>query len=497
MRIKVFILCFIVSATAFAQNGYYFAGLDTLPDLALTAKTIDLKYPVEMYNVKAIGMGNTQMALGKTFNAMMYNPAFLGNPQKRFDILGIGTSLPPNTYDAAWYLSDNMDEFLDATSLTQVYESAEAFFAANTMEDRLNALHEIKDGMQFTLDLVEKVTGPAENPYRHGVSAIPSITAQYGNWGFSLFGFGYSGFAVQLSPTLESLIDIDIPENLDNPLESAKSITKVLGTLSTVFLGKSQGFVNEVYPIAFYMAYLDIVGSVGYGFQWRDHWMFGANLKVVNRRFSTNRIAVIDYDEILNEALNKLESDETGITADLGCLYKFDFGTSIGLSLQNLVPIQTIKESITTDFRSSPRFIFERNPNGSIHTNAEGDTAIVAAFRKISVERPFELTSPFIISAGVSHSVTNNWDVALDWVDIAEEDSRYTKTTQRIRLGTEYRFNLWKNKYILSIRSGMADEKGALGLGFNIMNYLQLDAAYAYDRFVDTYSYFGQIKFGW
>jgi len=85
----------------------------------------------------------------------------------------------------------------------------------------------------------------------------------------------------------------------------------------------------------------------------------------------------------------------------------------------------------------------------------------------------------------------------LDWVDIAEQDSRFKKSTQRFRLGTEYRFKMLKDHLMLSLRSGMADEKFCFGTGLNFSRYFQIDGAYAYDQFVKSYSYFTQVKFGW
>ncbi len=499
LKKSLIILCSLFfCASLYAQNSYYYSRFITdLPEQNFTAETKDLNYPINMYNVKAIGMGNTQIANGNHFNAMTYNPAFLGRSKKSFEIIGVGASMPPNTYDAAWFMADNMDEFIEATSLTAVYEGVNAFFTDGaTIQQRIDALHQVQDGMQFTLDLVNKVTGPPTNPYIHGVSAIPSINVQYGNWGLSLFGFGYSGFAVAMSPTLESLSSLQIPENLDQPLLAAKSLAQMLGILSTVFLGPGEGFVKEVFPMAYYMSYIDLVGTVGYGFQWKKNWLFGANLKVVNRRFSTNRVPVVDYDQIIEEALSVLDTEIWGVTGDLGCVYQSSFGTNFGLSLQNIIPVNSISKSFETSFRK-PVIYYDRDLQGNLITNAEGDTAMVSAYRTINLTRPFELKSPFIANIGIYHPLTKDWDVSLDWVDVLEQDSRYESTIGRVRFGSEYRLEPWKDKLLLSLRAGVADENFCFGLGLNITKYFQIDGAYAYDRFVDTYSYFSQVKIGW
>jgi len=497
-KIRIFtFLILLLTVNAFAQNSYYYSQTRSIPPINIAAETIDLQYPINMENIKAIGMGNTQTANGKTFNAMMYNPAFLGRHKKTFEVFGLGASMPPDTYDAAWFLEKNMDEFNEAISLDQLWDGVNKFFAQGaSLEDRLVALNEIQEGMKFTLDLVSEITGSAEDPQIHGISVLPSISVQHGHWGFSLYGFGYSGFVVELSPTLETLSEIEIPENMDNPVLSAKSAAKIMATLATDFLSGGETFSDEIFPIAYYMSYIDIIGAFGYGFQWKDNWMFGANLKVVNRRFITDRIAVIDYDQILNDAWDNLKSDVTGITFDVGGLYQSSFGTSFGLSLQNIIPLQTIKKSINTEFKF-PKLFFDRDENNQIITNAEGDTAIASSVREVTVNRPFELKCPFIVNIGVCHPITPNFDVALDWVDIAEQDSRYERIAERIRLGTEYRLKTWKDRLMFAFRVGMADERLTLGLGLNITKYFQIDGAYAYDRFVEAPSYFGQIKIGW
>ena len=492
-------ICFLfllINAQLLAQNSYYYSRNITLPPQHITANKIDLQYPLKMENVKAIGMGNTQVALGRHFNAMMYNPAFLGRKQNQFEIFGLQASLPPDTYDAAFFLKDHLNEFTDAISLHQVYDGVNAFYAPNaSVEQKLDALNQIQDGMQFTIDLVSQVIGDSQNPKKHGLSLLPAISFQYGNWGFSLYGFGHSGFVVQQSPTLEALLEIDIPDNLDNPVEAAKAVAQTMGVLATVLLG-NETFSNEVFPIAYYLSYIDMVGALGYGYQINDKILLGANLKVVNRRFTTNRIHVSDYNQILSDAWQNLKSYVTGLTLDVGGLYQSPYGTSIGISLQNIIPMKTISKSVDTEFRF-PRVYYDRDENGNIITNALGDTALVSSYQHVKVTRPFDLKAPIIANFGVSQAITKNWDVALDWFDIAEQDSRFKKTLQRIHLGTEYRLNILKDSIMFSLRSGMADEKFCFGLGLNFGRYFQIDGAYAYDQFVKSFSYFTQVKFGW
>jgi hypothetical protein len=292
------------------------------------------------------------------------------------------------------------------------------------------------------------------------------------------------------------LMEIEIPENMDNPVQAARAAAQIFGTLAHAFLFESESLVNEVYPMAFYMAYVDIVLAVGRGFQLNEDLAAGVNLKLVNRRFSTERVPVSDYEAILSNAWSTLQKDVTGLTADIGAVYTLPFGTRIGASLQNIIPIKSISNQIETPFRF-PQVAYDRDEDNTIITNAAGDTALVSTYRRINVIRPFSLNTPLIANVGLSHSVTPSWDLAFDWMDVTEQDTRYRKTTERIGLGTEFRFGVWQDKLRLALRTGLADEHWTAGLGVSILNHVWVDGAMAFDRMVKSHSYFTQIKVGW
>lgn len=494
---RILIVPCLIAGSLSAQNHYYYSRYLSLPEQTATAKTIDLAYPVQMEDVRTIGMGNTQVAGEKAFNAMMANPAFLARSDRSFEVFGFTANLPPETYDAAFYLADHMAEFEEALSLHQIWDGVNAFFAENaTLDDRFIALNTIQDGMRFTLDLFENVIGDSENPQKHAIALLPSVQAQWDRWGVSLYGYGHSTFVVHQSPTLDRLMAIDVPENMDDPLQAAKAAAELFGTLAHVFLFEPESMANEVFPMAFYMAYVDMVFSVGRGFTVHEKLHLGMNLKLVNRRFSTDRVPVSDYEAILSKAWSNLQKDVTGVTADAGAIYTLPFGTRIGASLQNILPVSSLEGQIVTSFRF-PQIRRDRDENGDIITNAEGDTALVSTYRRINVIRPVSLKTPFIANIGFSHPITPDWDVALDWVDVAENDTRYGKTTERIGLGTEVRFGVWRDRLRIAVRTGMADDHWTGGLGATILDHVRLDGAVAWDRMVKARSYFAQIKVGW
>lgn len=477
------LLSLSIAASAFPQA-------TELPHQYITAETVHLKYPVNSMDVRAIGMGNAQIANGKSYNAMMYNPALLGHKRFSIELLGIQAGMPSATYDAANYLSQHIDEFNEAISLNQIWDGLDQLTQPGASNaQKLQALHDIQDGLVFVNDLFLEVTGPGDNPKIHGINLLPGISAQVGNFGFSLYGFGQAGFMVQLSPTFESLLDIEIPSTLDNPVATARAIIQLTAALAPAVIGPRK-FSEKAYPTAFYSSYFDIVGTAGYGLPINNNLTIGANLKIINRRFLIDRIAVDDYDEIISNAWDKFKSDVTGVTGDLGAHYQFKFGTSIGAAFQNIIPVKEIKKSIDTEFKFSKIIKYDVTNDGKIDS-------LQYVTWETTVTRPFALKVPFIMSLGVCHPLTKNWDIAFDWVDMLENDSRYENTEDRIRLGTEYRFNILKSALTVTPRLGLSDQRIALGMGLNLFKFLHLDGAYAYDRFVNEYAYYGRLKIGW
>jgi hypothetical protein len=458
-----------------------------LPHQYITAETINLEYPVNAFDVRAIGMGNTQIANGRTFNAMLYNPALLGHERNSIEYFGIQAGMPPTTYDAVNYLSKHISEFEEAVSLNQVWDGLDQLtMPGATPDQRLRALHDIQDGLVFVDDLFYEVTGPGDDPKVHGTSLVAGVCGQIGNFGFSLYGFGQAGFILQQSPTFEALLEVEVPENLDNPVATARAIIQLKTALAPAIIGPRK-FSDKVYPTAFYSSYFDIVATAGYAMPVYKNITIGGNLKIINRRFLLDKIAVKDYDEIISSVWEKFQSDITGITCDLGAYYQFKSGTSIGATFQNIIPVQKIKKSVDTEFK------FHRIEKFDINANGQIDSLKYVTW-EATVTWPFDLKVPFIISFGADHPITENWDISIDWVDIAENDTRYEKTEDRIRLGTEYRYNALEQALLIIPRLGLSDQRLTLGLGFDIIQHIYIDGAYAYDRFVNKNAYYAQFK---
>jgi hypothetical protein len=317
---------------------------------------------------------------------------------------------------------------------------------------------------------------------------------QVDNWGFSIYGVSQTGFQLQSSQAVSALASVHIPSTLEEL--TPELVLDLLTAVEPLF--DAQGNLREdVLPVVYALSYLDIVGTAGYAHQFTKDLSVGAAVKVINRRFSTKRIAVDYYDSILSEARKDFDHSVTGVTLDLGGLWSVpNTGLGIGVSLQNLIPMNSLESIASVPLYLSGIQDYDRDQFGNpIVTN--GDTALVAAEQNVLVQVPFELDIPLIVNFGSVYRLTDKWDIAFDWVDIGEQDSRYEETVDRIRLGTEYRLTTGDEGVGVAFRGGMAHTRPTVGVGFDFFNVVTLDAAYAYDSFVGEPAYFAQLGVGW
>lgn len=494
--LSVAFLLVAVVATA-ASQGYYVGQRFQLPDTTLFTETIALPISPNRDDVKAIGMGKTQIANGITFNAMMYNPALLARNKFRLDIAGFQASIPRTTLSAIDFISANKDQFKSGLFLKQISDGVSEFNNATTLQQRNAAIQKINSGLTFMNSLQSKVVGSEAAPRTHGIGLVPNIQAQFGNWGVSLFATAQAGFQIQPGKTVSDILALKLPSNPDD--FTVEAITNLAGIILPLFdPNTGQLDLSEALPVAYAISYVDIVGAAGYAYDVGSGLNVGANLKIINRRISTKRIASDNLDNIVSESRTDFLTSKTGFTIDLGALYTIaSTGTEIGLSLQNVIPLQTISSSASVNFEAGAIVDYQRDTVGTPIVNANGDTALVAVQRLISIKVPFELKTPFVASLGARHPITNDWDVALDWFDIFDQDVRFEKYVERIRLGTEYRLEAIKDMLGIALRAGLADNQLTVGLGLNVFRVVQIDGAIAKDQFIGETAYYGQVRIGW
>lgn len=482
-------------------GGYVVVEEVALPDTAVITDATGIPQSPNRVDVKAIGMGKTQVANGARFNAMMDNPALLSRKRFSVDLLGIQASIPQATLDAAKFVKDNRSQFTDGFFFTQINEGVAAYQQAGTIEDRLDAIATINQGLLFPNELLKETVGKQDDPNTHGINAVPNLQVQLGNWGASLYSTAQIGFQVSPGNSIDQLLSVQIPEGADDL--SPEVLKTLSGVVSSVF--EADGSLSsEGLPQVFATTYLDVVGAVGYARQVKPDLDVGANVKVLHRRFTTKNIDANNLDDILGEAGNDLKKSVTGLTLDLGALYEYKkTGTRFGLAIQNLVPVKKItstagftfvnsQEYYLSDDNGDPLVGFVDPQDGSFFPDSRGDTLLSAETQRIQVQAPLQLKVPTLVNAGATHPLRPNWDVSVDWVDILAQDDKYDHYVGRFHVGTEYRLL----KGMVSLRGGIADEHPTLGAGLSF-KILQVDAAYAYDNFIGDNAYFIQLKTGW
>jgi len=445
--------------------------------LMLSPEVTHWSVSINRDDVKAIGMGNTQVADGKTFNAMEYNPALLVHERTAVDVIQIQASLPQNSFNAFSFLRDNKDQLKTGQFYQNIRDGFNSYIAPGaTPQQQAIAIQQINQGLSFVNQFQQKVLGPPENPNVQGALLIPDIQVQVGNLGFSVHASMRAALSAYPGEILSKLFALQLPSDLSSLTPSQQ---QTLGDFVNLLLDRATGqpiYQNAV-PPTFAVSYLDIVGMAGYGYRLNPDIDLGADLKILNRRASTRVVTADNYNSILNNLGKDFQNSVTGVTLDLGGLYHVKTtGTDIGLTLQNIIPLPKTTSNVAF---TTP-----------VH-DALGNLVID------SVNQAVEFSVPFLMNLGVSHPLMRNWDVNFDWVDIAAQDERHVNFGGRLRLGTEFRLDAIPNMLGIALRGGVAERKLAGGAGINLFRVVQIDAAYAWDEYVNDDALFVQLRIGW
>jgi hypothetical protein len=472
--------------TLFARvPGLFLLCLSVLLTPAASTQVIEVtgdvaKIPVSpnREDVKAVGMGRTQIANGYHLNGMLYNPAVLARSKTRIDILTLSGELPKDTPDALALLRDEYEQFTTGQFLKDINAGAKElqdYFKGVPGADQTHALSLLNRGLGFTRQLQEKVLGTPEVPMVHGAAVIPAIQLQIGNFGFALYGNVQAGFQAAPTATTNRLYSLHLPSKLEDL--TADEIDNLLEIVGGLFDAGGNLSLDGAIPVTYALGFFDVVGAAGYGRQITPELSVGGTFKVINRRFSNKIIDASNYGDIMGELRSEFNASVTGVSFDLGAMYHVPkTGLDLGLSLQNVIPMKSLESTVTVR---------------AVVYDSLGNPY------NIRVRAPFELTLPFLANLGANYRITKSWDASLDWVDIASQDDKYENYFDRVRIGTEYRLDAVRDKLGIAFRGGLAAARPTAGLGVNIYNIVQLDAAYAYDPFFNEYAWYGQLRFGW
>jgi hypothetical protein len=413
---------------------------------------------------------------------MLYNPAVLARSKTRIDILTLSGELPKDTPDALALLRDQSSQFTTGQFLKDINAGAKElqdYLKGVPGADQTRALSLLNKGLDFTRQLQEKVLGTPEVPKVHGAAVIPTIQVQVGNFGFALYGTVQAGFQSAPTATTNRLYSLRLPSSLENltPEDIANILDIVADVVTIDSTGKLQLSKEGAIPMTYALGFFDVVGAAGYGRQITPELSVGGTLKVINRRFSNKVIDAENYNNIMSELRKEFNASVTGVSFDLGAMYHVPkTALDLGLSLQNVIPMKSLSSDVVLR---------------AVVYDSAGNAY------NVRVKAPFELTLPFLANLGANYRITKSWDASLDWVDIASQDDKYENYFDRFRIGTEYRLDAVRDRLGIAFRGGLAAARPTAGLGVNIYNILQLDAAYAFDPFFNEYAWYGQLRIGW
>ncbi len=494
--LALFALGILFPADVSSQT-YFIDTTIVLPAEIYRGNITPLSLSIAREDVKAIGMGRTQIGLNRRGPSMLANPAFLATSKTTLDLLNVKVGIPGQTLSATGFIEDNVVQFQQGIFLKEIRAGIVDFDNAVTPEQALAAIRRMNNGLQFITDMVTDVSGGEENPMTHGVHVLPAFQAQVGHFGFSLSATAQSGFQVSSGRALEALNGFKIPEDLTDVNALAASIQSLFLAIDGLFDEDGEVALDAL-PSVYALSYLDIVGTAGYGMRLSNNIDAGVNLKIINRRFSTSRIPATSLEDLISETRTNFEASVTGFTFDAGIIYTLPSArTRIAATAENILPVKTILSDMKVRIvESFPIYARDFYPDGPIKT-VGADTGLALIRLPLEVQIPFELKAPLILSAGVSHQLASNWDAALEWNDIATQSSLYETTLQRIRLGTEYRFKPIPGILDAAARLGFAQDHMTYGIGLDLFKVVEIDGAVAFDRFTAATSYFAQLRLGW
>jgi hypothetical protein len=470
----VLVAAFLTAGQVSAQ-GFYLNREVQLPDTSFTTPFPRQALPVVFPDTRSAGMGRTRIADENALTSFRYNPGFLGRTDRVAGTGGIIANAPVQTVDAVVFIGGNVPELEGAVSLRALQDAVDAY--RNGVGFTQQVEEKLANVYAFGQELFAKVVGDPDNPDLHGAMLDVSAQMQVGHWGFSLDGYGQTAMAAYPGPILSTLTGIYLRTDFSDSTEAAEALAE-LGALVDEIRDPLTGNVKPGALPAFYsLTYMDIVATAGYGLMVADSLSVGANLKIINRRFSAARISAATAGDITQELFGDLKSGVTGVTFDLGAVYRTTAGLTIGMNLQNLVPVSVLSSGYSLNFNS---FNVRRDLDsaGNPIVNADGDTALVASAQNTLIEGPAELALPFVANIGAMFRINEDWDASFELVDIAQQVSTYENYAQRFGFGMEYRFHFFGDYLHVAPRIGFASTELTAGLGVSYRGFITLNAAY-------------------
>ncbi len=510
VRIRTVVLGALLLMSAvegLSQPGYVVVATSDVPNpIPIIAPPTMLTLVPAREDIRSLGRGGAMTALGTSFNPLQANPALLGMGAGSVEVVGIAGGISPSTVRALAFISDHLGDFENGDFLVLIGEGYEEYRTGLTATARQGGLDKMRRGLAFPSDVIREVTGPGGQLRAHGASIVPYVSAELGAWGFSVHNTLQLGFQVSPGTTIEDLATIRLSEA--TALVGASVLLQLARSLSEAF-DLAGNLRAEALPRAFAVSTNDLVATAGRSFSMGERLCVGASVRLVNRRFSSKLIDPENMSSVLSEVQREFTGSRTGLTGDLGAAYRAPFGSTFGVTLQNIVPMTTLSSTAQLNYRAAQTFYlnssgqptFNRNEalvgyynmrTGAFIPNAAGDTLLYALGVTLDLRLPFELRAPMVATIGAAHPISEHWDIMCDFVDVTGNLEGVTGFGQRVRLGSEYR--LWSG--VLSLRAGLVNDHLSAGAGLDL-GWVGFDGATAVDGFTKTRAWYGQLRFSW
>ncbi|MDH4069956.1 MAG: conjugal transfer protein TraF [Ignavibacteria bacterium] len=491
--LTLFFFCF--SDTA--QSQYYFnpGGSFQRPDSTASLSVEELSFPVLSIDMRSAGMGLTSISDTLADNALQINPALRAGRTGFHGSFVVYGAIPVRTFDAITFLGNSEGEFISGSTAKDLYDVVNAYSNDPSLLPEVSAA--IQRLLEVPRTMVEQLVGDPNNPDQNGANLAANFQFQIGQFGGSVMAYGQSGFVIDMGSVYNEFLNVLLTTNFQDTSDVIEAISRLQG-ITDFIVDPTTGAVSaEAFPTMYAVSFADIVGTLGYGYRVSDQIDLGVNLKVLNRRFSFDRLSYNDAEDIAQNFLSDLETGTTGFTADVGAMLRFHPQVEIGVSLQNIIPFQSLSSSY--EFRRTNTTItHERDANGNFILNSSGDTSLVAIVQNVTVNGPAKLTLPFIATTGAVFHALEDLDFAIEWVDMfAQQEKRYEAYFDRIRLGAEYRFHLLGNVLMIPVRMGLSEGVPTFGFGANFGDILMLDLAYFGSNFRKAPAYGAQLRVRW
>ena len=458
-----------------ARAQYFFNRTESLPDSLYSLDVQRVSFPLTFDNAASSGMGKITLLDVGGKSPYENNPALLARASGFAGSFWADARSPLETLDAIVFINENEGEFESGSTARLVDDAIRRYIDNPSVKPEIGAA--IERLLEIPRQMVTKAIGDIANPRLNGANINVNLKARAGHWGFHLSGFAQTAFAIRLGPVYGELIDILLTTNFADSSSLDYALARLEG-LGDQIVDPVTGTVSrEAFPAIYSLNYADLVVSVGYGFTPVEKLEIGVAARILNRRFAVDRINVDETSDLAKRWLAGLKSGSTGLTFDLGGVYRVNSRVQLAATLHNLIPTQTLSSAYSLDFLRV-QVLRDQDSLGQTIVDADGDTAVVVRRQKVVVEGPAELSLPFVADAGVVYRAVDDLDFAFQLVDIAAQQGRYRTYLERFRFGAEYRFKFLAGALVVPVRMGLAEMIPTFGMGIGYRDLLRVDGGY-------------------